>query len=491
MQKHRNVTSLLVLVLIVSMSCRLFIQDEAPATPVTPPDSTKPPTPTLPIPTATPPAPTSTSTGTPAPSRLNERGPYVLYAGTDGIWISNPDGSFLTKLTDVRIEGVVDLYRLVSPAGDRMALAVRTDEGLDLVEVRIPGGETKTITHLLSITPEELISYPTSVKAITSYAISNYNNVTWQPGDGRLLAFMGGMNGPTSDLYVYDTQTDEITQLTSGLTQAVFPNWSPDGKYILHYGVSWRGPFGGAILGHDHLDGVWAVQVADGQVIRLPTPKSVALDFVGWQDNTHYITYASNDECNSQNLVSVDVVTGEATALTGLSFYSYIARSPENGAILFSGGAGCPNSPGEGIFLLQPGETTPIKLADKKAWEINWIPESNVFDAYPEALFSSDGKVRYDPPLYDKSFQPAVSQKGYQAWEVIENFEGRVEVKVPGADWRTILAGSVADLIWDPVFSETLLIIQEDGSLYAASYPDFTPRRMGNVGHFSRAIWLP
>jgi hypothetical protein len=133
----------------------------------------------------------------------------------------------------------------------------------------------------------------------------------------------------------------------------------------------------------------------------------------------------------------------------------------------------------------------PTKLLDKKAYEVHWLPESGVFQAYPEALFSSDGSRRYDPPVYDKSFEPAISQKGYEAWEVIENQRGRVEVKVPGADWQTILDGSVEELIWDPASGETLLIVLRDGSLYAASYPDFTPRPMGNVPGASQVIWLP
>jgi len=486
MQKRRNII-VLVLILIVSLSCRFLIPEETSTpVPVTEPSTqTESPAVTLPVFTSTPLAPT----GTPAPTGLNPSGPYVLYGGESGIWISNPDGSFLTKITDVPID-LDDLHRAISPSGDRMALIVSNDAGLDLVEVKIPSGETKTIAHLLSITSDELISYPTNMKSFAAYAIRDYDNVAWQPGEGQLLAFMGGTNGPTSDLYLYDTEIGEITQLTSGLSQGVFPNWSPDGKYILHYGVSWRGPFGGAIVGHDHLDGVWAVRAADGEVITLPTPKSISLNFVGWQDEGHYLTYDSDDDC-ARNLRSVDVVTGKATPIMEPSFYYYIARSPENGALLFSGSEGCAASLGEGIFLLAPGATTPVKLADKRAWEINWMPETNVFYAYPEALFSVDGSTRYDPPVYDKSFQPAISQKGYEAWEVIENRQGRVEVKVHGADWQTILEGSVEQLIWDPSTGETLLIVLKDGSLYAASYPDFAPRQMGNIDGVHQAIWLP
>ena len=114
------------------------------------------------------------------------------------------------------------------------------------------------------------------------------------------------------------------------------------------------------------------------------------------------------------------------------SFYFSPALSPENGAILFSGSAGCPNSPGNGVFLLKPKEKEPVQISTKKAYEVNWMPESGVFNAYPEMLVSADGEIQFLPPVYDKSYEPAISKLGYEAWEVIENFKGRVVVKTPG-----------------------------------------------------------
>ncbi len=65
-------------------------------------------------------------------------------------------------------------------------------------------------------------------------------------------------------------------------------------------------------------------------------------------------------------------------------------------------------------------------------------------------------------------------------------------VLIPNGKWQTILNGLVDELIWDPMTGETLLIALDDGSLYAASYPDFTPRLMGNLGGgISQAIWIP
>ena len=303
MQKHCTFL-VLILILIVSSSCQS-------QTPVETPALSAPPVPTNTIPSA----PTAAATATiPAPpptaTQSFSAGLYTMYAGPEGVWISKPDGKSLTKLTDLGLERF-DLRRVRSPNGDRLALIAQTEEGFDLVEVRIPGGETKTIAHLYSITDDELIANPTSERAFTAYAIRDYDNVAWQPG-GRYLAFVGAMDGPTSDLYLYDTENGEIKRLTDGEVQAVFPTWSWDGEFILLYGVSWRGPFGGAILGHDHLDEVVSVQVSTGKGVLLPVPKSVAFNFGGWQDERHFVTYDSDETCTSQNLRSVDVLTGKS-----------------------------------------------------------------------------------------------------------------------------------------------------------------------------------
>jgi len=438
--------------------------------------------------------PTSTSTTipvtvAPVPQALNPSGPYAIIKARNGIWIANPDGRFLTQLSNLEAQN--DLYSAISPAGDHIALIVNNDDGLVLVLVTIPGGVMKVVAQLISLTPEERAD-ATSAKSIASYAISDYNSLAWQPAEGHLLAFIGAMNGPTADLYLYDTQTNEITQLTDGPSQAVLPTWSPDGQYIQHFGVSWVPPFGGAIGNANRLAGLWVVRASDGEVIDLSKPKGPAPHFVGWQDDTHFITLDSDEECYSQNLRLIDIMTGETEPVMEYSFYYQVARSPENGAFLFSSAEGCANSLGDGVFLLPPLQSDPIKLLERRVYEIDWLQESEVFDAYPEALFSSDGTTRYDPPVYNASFHPALSKAGYQAWEVIENQRGHMVVNSTGKEWQTVMFGLVVQLLWDPLEGKDLLIAMEDGSFYTASFPEFRPKLMGEVGdRVYQVTWSP
>jgi hypothetical protein len=92
--------------------------------------------------------------------------------------------------------------------------------------------------------------------------------------------------------------------------------------------------------------------------------------------------------------------------------------------------------------------------------------------------------------VYEKSYQRAISDNGYQAWEVIENRQGRVVVKAPGGDWQTVLEGDVAALAWHVMAPETLTIVLKDGSLYAATAPAFNPQMMGYMEGVNQ-IWVP
>lgn len=481
------------LILLVLIACNIPGRAAETEEPESLPPVQEKETETLPEETSTPVIPTATSepTSSPAPDSLNPDGPYLLFSGRTGVWISNPDGTFLTQISNIEMN-LKDLRKAVSPDGKKLAVILDTGDVIELLLVSIPDGKTKTIATLSDRSGLEAEMSPEESQSAAALSILYYEAVAWSPGDGRYLAFVGVMNGDSSDLYVYDNQTEEITQLTDGPSQAIIPNWSPDGRYIYHFGVSWVPPFGGALGGYNRMDGAYAVRLADGEIIDQPKPKTTHNTFVGWQDASHYILYDGDDACNSVNLRSVNVATGKSSPLMKYSFYYGITLSPLNGALLFSGDSACATSLDEGLYLFPKGNDEPIKLSDQKAYEVSWLPESKVFWAYPEGLYSSDGSKMYEPPVYDASYNPAVSDDGLEAWTVIENRVTRVLVKEPGKDWVTVASGFHVDaLIWDPTDGKRLLIVSEDGTLFSAAFPDYKPITLGEMnGYINQAIWV-
>ena len=428
----------------------------------------------------------------PAPTGLNPEGPYALFEGRSGIWITNPDGTLPTRIADQGMSPAQDLRAALSPGGDRLALAAETEKGLDLLLIGLPDGETTAVTRLVTVTRVERMLNSLSPESFAYNAITEYPGLAWRPGDVELLAYIGGGVAPNADLYTYDPAGKSIRRAESDPSQAVHPMWSPRGEYLLFFGINWLPPFGVTYVTFDPMAGFWALRLSDNLIIPQEAPEGTPRNVLGWRDGSHYVAYDSDSECPVRDLRAVDAAGGDSSPLVEGCLHTRPALAPENGAILLSVDAGSEAPLDEGLFLILPDSPSPIRLSEKAAFELSWLPESGMFYAYPQGLYGPDGDTRLDPPNAGSSYRPAVSSAGAQAWEVVEDKRHFLKIREPGGDWQTVMEGDIGAMVWDPLSGDTLLVAFESGELYSVSAPDFTPQPIDILaGPIERAAWIP
>ncbi len=263
--------------------------------------------------------PTAAPTSASAPQGLSANGPWLVYNTDHGIFAVNADGTgrkLLTDTTSLRN----DLPEGTSSSGSWLALrtgdnpvegASTTAQTLMLSMLHLPDGQFKTITPLFSPEMDKAIrdaqgDRTDAVEAGIAIAF-NRGSLSWSP-DGRYLAFIAAIDGPSSDLYSYDTQTGQIHRLTDGLNQAATLSWSPDNKWIVHQEVESFGTGAGW-----NVKALWAAAPDGSQTKKLyDAPESTGGEnVIGWRAPDTFDVY-SFSEMGPQNPRSINVNTGAA-----------------------------------------------------------------------------------------------------------------------------------------------------------------------------------
>ena len=128
------------------------------------------------------------------------------------IWVSNPDGSAPTKLTD---NTVLDADPVWSPDGTRIAFQRAGSCTLSCRSIWMMNADGSGATALTGSTSGVADSGP-----------------TWSP-DGSTIAFASTRSGGVKHIYSVPASGGAATQLTSGADADWAPDWSPDGIGIL------------------------------------------------------------------------------------------------------------------------------------------------------------------------------------------------------------------------------------------------------------------
>jgi hypothetical protein len=176
------------------------------------------------------------------PDRPLGIGPWLVFQSPDGLWAINPDASGLTQLSGRVSILPNDFADSVASRGGKIALITSSDldrrADLSLEILSLPDGGIRKLTPLTSPQTEpgpDAVPGDPEFEAVR--AVADLQSFAWSP-DGSSLAFMGVIEGSTSDLYTYSLDTGDIARLTDGPSQAISPTWSPDGRFISWLGLT-------------------------------------------------------------------------------------------------------------------------------------------------------------------------------------------------------------------------------------------------------------
>jgi hypothetical protein len=457
-------------------------------------------------PTCAPETPTITATQL-SPAILEDA--VVLYrAGTD----AEPQlGAVLPgELNRVRLAGGCALtFGLDSKGRVPVTLGESMGEGCyssyyyneRLFLVTLPDLDLIEITYLTSYYGVTTQAYaidevPLEVLYVTD--VTAWSKPAWSH-DGRYLAFVAAIEGPSSDLYIYDSLNDTIERKSSGLNQAADPIWSPDGTGIIHYEYEYYPidiePYAVAprALWWAPLDGGSLLRFADSSMgISWPM-------FGGWLSDSRFMFwYSGPGAVNGGNLLIGDVVTGEKVNVLERVTSAITLYNEEGGLVL----ALIENEDGDDelylfddhkgqLILLQTSSKNSVKriaTQESLAQFLVAIRKKGLLRVMPDGTMEIlDRLIDPDSMFMSSDCMHATVEDGNRHWIYSFDESGQVSTKVQ------IEEGNM--LAWRPD-DQAVLLGCLSGSILIAQSPDWESRWISGVcpaweGWRNRMLYLP
>jgi len=433
---------------------------------------------------------------------LSEEGPWWIFHTYEGIWAGNPDGSGLTLVLDRSGPGSDTAAYLYAPtpAGGLLALIEIEDQYAMspplLRLLSIPQGQLTPIAQLHPQTVDPAGGPQADDRWVAS---GLWNAMAWSP-DGQWLAFNAVIDGPSGDLYVYSVERDEISRLSDGPTETVFPVWSPDGERIVHGAVE-RLYFGYSGAGYDY-SGLWSAGVdGSAQDLLFATAVNGFEEILGWLSSTTMLldTNAPNEvmACSYRDLRTMDVISHEVRTLVRQR-YMLRAYDPQSATLVLAvtDDPSCPQELASGIYWVDVGSgappagppwpgtasapskdvgAPPLRVVEDQAHEIAWSPEAGLFfvsTQYGALAVDTAGQfIDLVVPEATPGLPLAAPGSKKLAWTGDELWVGTLQDNLDQPPRRIH-----PERIWDASWSldgRRLLFMAEDG-FFVASEPEFT-----------------
>jgi len=431
------------------------------------PDTNSSPTPTLVLPTNTKIPPANTN-------KLGTEGPWLLMQTGQGLWAANPDGSAVTQLSDEDYWHA-DLADAIQPRGNLIAFISPGSydfHHMALNLLSLPDGKVTKITDLTTPETEAYTELnPGDPGFAALRAIAEQRSLAWSP-DGTRLAFVGLMDGPSAEIYLYETASGHIQRVSRDDAQNFRPSWSPDGKSLLYFGTDSFGTGAGY-----NTSGVWSARGDGTNVTWLYVPKGGAEELVGWLDNTTAVLATWTAVCGSERLRLFDIVSTKTVMLEEECFISATANSWQHGAVLFA------NSSGLHLFTADDRELVPV--SQEPVGRIDpWNLEDSLFTVrFKNGDIATFGSFGSGLAEYEHQVSPVnapirdhdvAAYGAIWGWTSMDDNQPGAWISGPGMEKGQIFEGKATLPIWDSDNNLLFFAPEGDGySIYRTTFDTF------------------
>lgn len=422
---------------------------------------------------------------------LSLEGPWWAFAGTDGLWAVNADGTGSTRISEHDFGYYdVDITSWAASRGGHLAYITTEDTycNASLHITSLPNLQDETVVPLTVDATEPSCDAAPGDPALDAVSVViQDDSFAWSP-DGRWLAFTGMLEGPTSDLYVYDTTLDHIARLTNDPAQASHPLWSKDGSFILHTALE-----GANIDTGMHTRAFWAT-AADGSVVSLVHEGEAQL--AGWTSGSRFILYSIDSICGEYDLSAVDHSAAEHPIWEG--YFDRMAYDPESGIVLVAiweetaSSAWCDADQGPGLFRTSTSGGAPIRIVEDEIREIVWSREAQLFFARTDygilAVSLSGEFIDLAIPQASSGLPQVAAGTRELAWRGAGLWISSLTSSIDQPP-QQIYPNRTSQVQWTPSGSH-LLFTTSDDSLYVVQRPEFVPAFVSEIKSAASAVWV-
>ena len=459
-------------------------------------------------------APTSSRpSATPYPP-LQTEGPYILFMrdnknltimdanGRGSKPILLPNDGYISPPRNSAVENIV------SPDGKWLAYftgTVREPYDLALHVLNIAEQTTFPVARLITPGfPQNLAPVKTSDAAelegctedgcrmdLLELAVrEGIRSVAWSP-DSQSLAFAAQIDGPSSDVYIFDIEDRSIRRLVDDLENVLQIDWAPDGERILYQNST---------AGLTYLTAYIYVADPDQE-----SPQSPAVIDSGklshkhsWIADNLYLIVHGVERAPPQDLRSLNTVTQELQDLWPYTAGSFAIDARQQAIVVSTIPGGYFNSaPEEGTYHIPiRGEIS--KITVERFTLSNGFKESQVFGFRENQVYSilADGIItRIGPSEWSEHLPPTASPN--QAWILLLENQNKVtlyaaETYEQTKTWE--IPETIYRVSWRP--DSLGLFLLTNRYIYYLSISGGEPLRLQDCFPNSRCpdidfVWLP